>query len=380
MASVTPCPAPRDQGRTPIRILVDGMAFESPQWGIQRYFREVLPRLEPAVAIDILLHAPALGELSPSWRPLMLSRPWSHSRHRLLRQIGSRLPERGRGQLRGGYELFQSSYYSTSPVEGLREVITVHDMILERFPHLFHNHVDETVAIKRRCIAAAQVCIAVSQATADELVAFYPDAAPRVVVIHHGADHLASRAADTAAAPPKAPGGPYVLFVGDRGGYKNFRTLLEALAGHGWPGRLRLVVAGSPWSATEVILLRRLGVDGRIVHAGRVSDAELAGLYRGAAAVILPALAEGFGFPALEAQSFGTPVLCSRIPVFTETLGNSAGYFDPRLAESIQEAAAQVFDPAWRARLAAAGQVNLGRFRWSRCAELTLQVYQRAVA
>jgi glycosyltransferase involved in cell wall biosynthesis len=357
------------------------MVFENPaQRGIQRYFRELLPRLGGPVTTDILLRGPASGGLPAGCRELRLSRPWSHARNPVLRRLGRRLPERGWKSVCSGHDLFHSSFYSAPPVVGLREVVTVHDMILERFPHLFHNYVDETVALKRRCIEAARVCIAISQATADELAAFYPEAASRVVVIHNGAEHLVSRASEVPATPAGTPSGAYVFFVGDRGGYKNFWTLLEALAGRRWPARLGLVVAGPPWTEAEALLLRRLGVAGRVVHAGRVSDAELAGLYRSAAALIVPALVEGFGFPALEAQSFGTPVLCSLIPVFTEVLGSSAGYFDPRRAESIAEAAAQVFDPAWRAGLSAAGTANLQRFRWSRCAELTLEAYQRALA
>jgi glycosyltransferase involved in cell wall biosynthesis len=364
-----------------MHVLVDGTAFENAtQRGIQRYFCELLPRLGNSVAIDMMLRGPVLGEVPSCCHPLRVHRPWAQARNPVLRRIGRHLPERGAQRLHNGHQLFHSTFYTAPPVEGLPEVVTVHDMILERFAHLFSNYVDETVALKRRCIEAARVCIAASQATADELVAFYPQVTRRVMVIHHGAEHLTPRVRGPVVEPQNLPPGPYVLFVGERGGYKNFRTLLDAVAGLGWPAGLSLVVVGPRWGEAEVLLLRRLGLADRVIHAGRVLDAQLAGWYRRAAALVVPSLAEGFGFPALEAQSFGTPVLCSRVPIFTEVLGESAEYFDPRLAESIQEAAVRALDPAWHARLSAAGFANLRRFQWSRCAELTLQAYQKALA
>ena len=47
LPAAAPCPTRLDQDQAPLRVLVDGMAFESAQWGIQRYFRELLPRLRP---------------------------------------------------------------------------------------------------------------------------------------------------------------------------------------------------------------------------------------------------------------------------------------------------------------------------------------------
>lgn len=364
-----------------MHLLIDGVAFENAdQRGVQRYFRELLPRLGGAVEIDLLLRAPAPGGVPAGCRVLRLERPLVNAASPLLRKIGRRLPRRGWTNLRNGHQVFHSTFYSTPPVEGLREVVTVHDMILERFPHLFGRLVDETVAMKRRAIEAATVCIAISQATADQLAAFYPHVAGRTVVIHHGADHLVARAAGGETRGGGEAGEPYFLFVGERGGYKNFRTLLDAAAGREWPRGPRLVVAGPAFSGAEALLVRRLGLGDRVVHAGVVTDEDLASLYCRAAALIVPSLDEGFGFPVLEAQSFGTPVLCSRIPIFNEVLGDSAEYFDPRLAESIGAAATRVLEPHRRSELSAAGAVNLRRFEWSRCADLTRQAYQKAVA
>lgn len=367
------------QNEPSMHVLLDGVAFENDQQrGVRRYFHELVPRLGDTVAVDMLLRCPAVGELPSRCRSLRLARPMADAASPLLRKIGRRLPERGWANLRNGHQLFHSTFYGPAPVADLPEVVTVHDMILERYPHLFSHLVDETIAMKKRAIESARVCIAISQATADELAAFYPHVAERTVVIHHGADHLIDRAPE--AAPPEVADKSFILFVGDRGGYKNFRVLLEAAAGRDWPPGLGIVVVGGAFSAAEALLLRAMGLEERVTHAGRVGDAELAGLYRRAAALVVPSLDEGFGFPGLEAQSFGTPVLCSRIRVFEEILGESAEYFDPRLAESIAAAAGKVSDPAWRRRLVEAGMENLRRFTWARCAELTRQAYQKAVA
>jgi alpha-1,3-rhamnosyl/mannosyltransferase len=112
---------------------------------------------------------------------------------------------------------------------------------------------------------------------------------------------------------------------------------------------------------------------------GFVSDVELAVLYGGALAVVLPSLMEGFGLPVLEAFAYGSPLLCARATALPEVAGDAALYFDPEdvgaLAARMREVAA---DGALRARLAAAGRDRGRRFTWANAAAGTLAVLREA--
>src|SRR5205085_4251959 len=108
---------------------------------------------------------------------------------------------------------------------------------------------------------------------------------------------------------------------------------LEAANAVGLP----LVVAGPERDAALARELRAQGADLR----GYVAKDELAELYRGAAALLLPSRYEGFGLPVLEAMACGTPVVLSRDEALREVAGDAAVYAgDGDLAGSVRHALA----------------------------------------
>ena len=111
---------------------------------------------------------------------------------------------------------------------------------------------------------------------------------------------------------------------------------------------------------------------------GRVSDDELAALYRGARCLVYPSLYEGFGIPVLEAMACGTPVVTSAGGATEEVAGGAAVLVDPRdpasIAAGIEEAAAR------RDELRARGLERAEQFTWKRMATETRAVYERAAA
>src|SRR5207245_1810440 len=125
----------------------------------------------------------------------------------------------------------------------------------------------------------------------------------------------------------------YLLYVGINKPHKNLPRLIQAYASldRQTPP---LLIAG-PVDARfpqAPALAERLELTDRVHFLGHVPEDELAALYANATLFVFPSLAEGFGFPVLEAMAHGTPVVCSDIPVLRELAGDAALYFNPLLS------------------------------------------------
>lgn len=357
----------------PLRVLVDGVAFQNRQSGIQRYYLEMLRRLpdcEPA----LFLNGPAVASLPErckvverpehfpaSARNLPL-RAWRKIRRRWL---PTHLPEAN---------VFHSTYFTRSPKKGLPEVVTVHDMVHECFPYHFIGDVNADIARHKDCILNATAIIAISAATRADLLSIYPEVAGRVHVIHHGAEHLLSYPQPSSTDSKQ----PFVLYVGDRGGYKNFATLVAALNESDWPADIILKVVGWEFSEAERLFFRHCGVERKVIHVGRVADAELMALYQGAEAFVIPSMCEGFGFPLVEAQAAGVPVVASDIPIFREVGGDGVSFFTPLNPSDLAHSVKRVLESSWREQAIELGHKNVSRFSWERCAQETAEVFRTA--
>jgi glycosyltransferase involved in cell wall biosynthesis len=113
---------------------------------------------------------------------------------------------------------------------------------------------------------------------------------------------------------------------------------------------------------------------------GWVDDSTLEGLYRAAAAFVMPSLAEGFGLAVLDALLRGVPVACSNASALPEVAGDAAVYFDPTDTEAIASAVSRLLqDEQLREHLRQRGIEQAGKFSWERTAEATLESYERAL-
>jgi glycosyltransferase involved in cell wall biosynthesis len=239
-------------------------------------------------------------------------------------------------------------------------VVTVHDLSFEREASAmgrWHRVVFRRVV--PRAVRRARRVIAVSERTKRDLVELYAVPESKIAVTPHGVDPAFGPGAD----------GPhdYLLYVGAIQERKNPLAAAAAAAEVGLP----LVVAGPEREPALARELERRGADVR----GYVEKEDLAQLYRGAAALVLPSRYEGFGLPVLEAMACGTPVVAADDPAMREVAGEAALYAQPaELAAAIRQAIAE------RDRLVAAGFARAARFSWDETARRTLAVYREAVA
>ena len=233
-------------------------------------------------------------------------------------------------------------------------------------------------ATLRPAVARSAALIAISQATADDLVARYPAARGRTVVAPLAA---APALADPAATlPDGVPESGFILAVGTLEPRKNLPRLVAAY--RRLPATLRdahpLVVTGRPgWDTGETVAaLDSLG--SRAIRTGFVPDEQLALLYRRCALFAYPSLGEGFGLPVLEAMAAGAPVLTSDRSSLPEVGGDAAAYCDPTDEAAIAAALrALLEDPARRAQLAAAGPAQAAGFSWDETARIVLETLER---
>ena len=233
-------------------------------------------------------------------------------------------------------------------------------------------------ATLRPAVARSAALIAISQATADDLVARYPAARGRTVVAPLAA---APALADPAATlPDGVPESGFILAVGTLEPRKNLPRLVAAY--RRLPATLRdahpLVVTGRlGWDSGETVAaLDSLG--SRAIRTGFVPDEQLALLYRRCALFAYPSLGEGFGLPVLEAMAAGAPVLTSDRSSLPEVGGDAAAYCDPTDERAIAAALqALLGDPARRAQLAAAGPLRAAEFSWDETARIVLETLER---
>lgn len=293
------------------------------------------------------------------------------------------------GQLRrDGVELFHGlSNELPLGVErsGVRSVVTIHDLIFERFPELYPPVDRRIYAWKFRSAAArADLVVAISEQTKADLVERYGVAPARIRVVYQGCHPAFQRdpaaGADEAVAARLALPPRYLLSVGTVERRKNLALVVRALPG--LPGVPLLVVGRQTPYAEEVKAeARRLGVEGRLRFLQGVSMEELAALYRRCEAFVYPSIFEGFGIPIIEALFAGAPVVTTEGGVFPEAGGPGSAYVRPDDADGMRDTLAAILgDEARRARMRAAGREHARRFADGAIAEALLAVYQEALA
>jgi glycosyltransferase involved in cell wall biosynthesis len=180
---------------------------------------------------------------------------------------------------------------------------------------------------------------------------------------------------------PRLLDAPFVLHVGSSEARKNRAGVLRsfALALPRWPGRL--VFAGDPLSESEKRVLRELRLPSdSVIETFNVTHDELAALYTRAHAMIFPSYSEGYGWPVLEAQACGCPVLCSNVTSLPEVANPSALLLAPDDYMGYADAIVALSNPAARAAQAAAGLAYAATFTEDRMFNAYTQLYQRALA
>lgn len=355
-----------------MKVLYDYQGFMQRHGGVSRYFVELIQAMKALGDFEAIIPSFFTDNQYLQKKRTFVTRQHFKGKIRLMSMLNRTISQRS---LRSDYDLFHPTYFQPYFFSRLKTpfIVTVHDMTHDLFGADYVRDDGTRLNIRALCKKAKRI-IAVSHATKSDVCELLDIPEERITVVHHGTN---LRYNNGECLHP----GRYVLYVGEREGYKNFGFLLSAITDLLIKEGLDLLCIGSrPFSKSENGLIARLGVSQHVRHVQVSTANELASLYHFASGFIYPSLHEGFGMPLLEAFACGCPVIASAIPSFREVAGEAAEYFDPGDASSILSAVRRVvFESLRAAELTRLGYERLKSFSWEKAARSTLAVYRSAI-
>ncbi len=373
-----------------MHIGLDGIPLAFPKTGVGHYTFELaqaLSRLSPNDHFELLYpstFAPIVAANSPQQRLKLTRVPvgpvgrhwWSTGLPRYIR--------------RSKLELFHGTNFDIPLWRRCATVLTIHDLSQWLYPE---TH-------EKRSVRRARRRLPLMARTADAIIT------PTAIVRREVCEHLKVSPEKVFAVPEAARdcfrpmdfatteevrrklgiGDRFLLTVGTVEPRKNMLVLVaafERVIRELREGDLQLVIVGCRgWLSDPLFAaIEKSPARARIVLTDYLHDQYLRALYASCRAFIYPSIYEGFGLPPLEAMACGSPVIVSRIPALEETTGDAAMLFnhtsESDLAEKIL---GLVTDENATERLSDAGLKRASQFSWERTAQLTLDVYNTALA
>ena len=252
------------------------------------------------------------------------------------------------------------------------KIITIHDMIHEKFPHFFPKK-DLTIEYKKNAIKKADRIICVSNNTKEDLINTYKIDERKVFTVHHG---ISLKKNDSYKIKSKKP--PFILYVGTRNAHKNFKILLNAFCESDKINKnFNLVLfGGGPLTREELELINKYRIQRNKIQIFGGDDNELIELYKNASAYVITSLYEGFGMPILEAMNNFCPVIASNKSSIPEVASFAAEYFDPENVGELKEVLLNVlFNDLKLKEMINNGLTRAKEFSWEKTAKKTLRIY-----
>lgn len=286
---------------------------------------------------------------------------------------------------RNRLDLFHSPYFVAPLLSPVPVIITVHDLIFDRYPQFMPLSWTRPYyrLLMRLSTRKASRMVSVSRSTAADLQHYYAVGVDKIVLAGEGAEAsfqpLDDRKRLRDLREKYGLQLPFVLTVGARRPHKNHVRLLQAYHQVQQQVPHSLVFVGpvdERFGDYVYLAAKTLGLDGRVRFLDWVPEVDLPGLYNLADLVVLPSLIEGFGLPALEAMACGTPVMAADNTSFPEVVGESGMLVDPYDTDQLAGALhSLLLDGPLRKRMSVEGRLRAGLFTWENPARTLLDVY-----
>lgn len=364
-----------------MRIFFDHQIFSLQEFGgISRYFYEIVVNLEKR-GIDISLPMKysnnyyLMNSFSEKYSYFLKDKKFAAKNKTIF--LFNSIISKGVVKKKD-FDIFHPTYYYPNFLDNIGRkpfVLTVFDMIHERYPEYLANR--KLVDWKKILSQKATKIIAISENTKKDIMHFYGIEEEKIEVIYLGNSlnvHTNNVLKDLAMKIPSK----YILFVGSRGGYKNFAFFVKSISPiiHDNDDLFLVCAGGGNFSNIERVLFCELGINNKIIHFS-VDDQGLVQLYKNAILFVFPSLYEGFGIPILESLACGCPLILSDTSSFPEVAGNSAIYFNPQEEGSIKNAVEKViYNKSLRNDMILKGYNQVKKFSWEKATNETVDLYR----
>lgn len=277
---------------------------------------------------------------------------------------------------------------------GIRSVVTIHDLIHERYPEQYHP-VDVRIyrAKFRYACAQADHIIAISEQTRNDIIRFYGSPENKISVCYQSCNPRFTRQVGEAEKQniKSAYGLPdsYFLYVGSLIERKNLMNVVKALHILKDDLKIPLVVIGDGGKYKRKVkqFLRDHNEGGEVIflsereeskhRPGYQTAADFPAIYQSAIALVYPSFFEGFGIPVLEALWSRLPVITSNLSCLPEAGGEGAYYVNPASPEEIAAGMKKIWtDKNFAASLAEKGWAHAQGFTPQMHAASVMNVYE----
>ncbi len=335
--------------------------------GVRRYFDGLLynlPEVDKKIELELLLHPNINGKIN------------FKDRIKIIKKNPFWL-------LKTNFDIFHTSYYTRYHDKTIPQIVTVYDMIHEKFPQYFPG-IRNKIFLNRKktTIESATAIICISKNTQNDLLKYYQVSKNKVTVIYPGLSSLFKKTIN-----PQIKKQffekykikrPFLLYVGQRGRYKNFLGFLRIFTKWKKHKQFNLItVGGNNFLPNELIYFQKLHIGENLYNFQSLTDKDLISFYNYAHALILPSLYEGFGLPIIEAMACGCLVLASDKSCFPEIGKDCYISFNPENQNAILEGLNESFNTYKRQALIKKGLQRVKDFTWEKTAKQTLALYKR---
>lgn len=354
-----------------MKVIFDHQLFSYQKYGgASKYFAELIRHLPPDICetTTLLSNNEYIKEYNLFNPYHFLPNKWFRGQGRIMNELNK--PYSFIKLLKKNYDVFHQTHFETYCIKAIGDkpmVTTFHDTNFSNY-----NKNDKMVSLQKKSLQRANKVITISQNTKKDLIQIFNIADEKIEVIYHGVDSNKRELSESRIIEQ-----PYLLFVGDRNGYKNFDRFIHAFSLLTTLYKdLHVICTRNKFEKHEEELFNKLRISDKLLHVS-ADEPTLARLYRDAVMFVFPSLYEGFGMPILEAMIQGCPVALADSSCFPEIAEDAALYFNPYEIDDIYDKIKLLLEnESLRSEFIIKGKNRSALFSWEKSAYKHLQLYQ----